>query len=447
MKKGTTEKSILTRRRFLRSSVSAVTGAFAVPAIVPASILGQNAPSNRITFGAIGTGRQCYYTDLPEILAFKNTQVLAVCDVDTRRVENARRLVLKNYAEQNRSASCDTYKDFRDLLGRSDIDAVLICTPDHWHAPVAIAAARTGKDIFLQKPLTYTIEEGRILSETVRQCDRVLQVGSQQRSDGRFHFACELVRNGRIGKLHTVKVGLPLDPPTGPRPPMPVPTWLDYDFWLGPAPYAPYTIDRVHPANGYDRPGWLRISDYCLGMITGWGAHHNDIAQWAMGTEYTGPVEIQASAEFPADGIWNVHGHFRIEYAYQNGVTLICADNETNEQGVLFEGTDGWVYVRRGLLDTNPKSLLSAELGPNEVHLYRSEDHKANLLRCIESRGVPVAPVEVGHRSCTVCILGYIAMKLGRKLKWDPDKEQFTNDSEANRMLSRSARAPWYLIG
>lgn len=442
------ENKTITRRNFLRKSAAALSAAVTAPIIIPSSVFGANAPGNRITFGAIGVGRQCIYADLPEILGFSQAQVLAVCDVDSRRAHNAKRKVEQRYAGAAASGAysgCDTYGDFRDLLARDDIDAVLICTPDHWHAIGAIAAAKAGKDIFLQKPLTYTIEEGRILSDTVRRYNRILQVGSQQRSDARFRFACELVRNGRIGKVHTVKVGLPQDPSTTPQPTMPVPKQLDYDFWLGPAPWAEYTVNRVHPVTGYERPGWLRISDYCLGMITGWGVHHNDIAQWGIGAEYTGPVEIKAKARFPRDGLWDVHGRFRIEYTYADRTKVICADNDTNKQGVLFEGTDGWVYVGRGLIDAHPKSLLNCEIGPNEIRLYRSDDHKANLLECIRSRVQPVAPVEIGHRSCTTCILGYIAMKLERKLNWDPMNERFLNDDEANRMLSRPMRPPWKL--
>jgi predicted dehydrogenase len=321
----------------------------------------------------------------------------------------------------------------------------LIVTPDHWHTLSALAAAKAGKDIFLQKPLTLTIKEGRVLSDTVQRYGRVFQVGSQQRSEANFRFACELVRNGRIGKLQTVKVGFGTDPGTQPQPTMPIPENLDYDMWLGPAPWAEYTENRVHPQTGYGRPGWLRIQDYGAGMITGWGSHHLDIAQWGMGTEFTGPIEIVGQAEYPKDGLWNVHGAFRIEYTYADGVTLICADNKKNKPGVIFEGTEGWVYVDRGHLDTHPKSLLTSTIGPNETNLYKSNNHKANFLECIKSQAETVAPVEAGHRSCTVCLLGDIAMRLGRKLKWDPKQEQFTNDAEANRMLSRPMRSPWQL--
>ncbi|MBA7640059.1 Inositol 2-dehydrogenase/D-chiro-inositol 3-dehydrogenase [subsurface metagenome] len=444
----TKRTNTLTRREFLKSSAVAAAGATLTGlTIVPSSVLGADAPSNRIVVGCIGVGRMGL-GDMREVMGFKQARLVAVCDVDTNRVKHAQKLVEEKYSTQSRNGTykgCAGYKDFRELVARDDIDAVLIATPDQWHALPAIAAAKAGKDIFLQKPLTLTIKEGRVLSDTVHRYGRVFQVGSQQRSDSRFRQACELVRNGRIGKLQTVKVGFGIDPATGPQPPMPVPEWLDYDFWLGPAPWATYTEKRVHPQNDYGRPGWLRISDYGSGMITGWGSHHNDIAQWGMGTEYSGPVEIEAQAEYPKDGLWDVHGAFRIEYTYASGVKVICADSKKNKQGVVFEGTEGWMYVKRGQLDAHPKSLLTSTIGPNEFQLYKSNSHKGNFLECIKSRAETAAPVEVGHRSCTVCLLGEIAMRLGRKLKWDHEREQFTNDAEANRMLSRPMRSPWHL--
>jgi len=424
----------------------AATG-FLVPTIVPASVFGADAPSNRITIGFVGVGRMGM-GDLSELLGHKEAQIVAVCDVDSNRAKNAQKTAEAHYAKQNAGGTykgCRTYGDYRELVTQDDIDAVCVVTPDHWHALPAIAAAKAGKDLFLQKPLTLTIREGRVLSDTVRRYNRIFQVGSQQRSDSRFRQACELVRNGRIGKLNTVKVGFGTDPGTGPEQPMPVPDNLDYEMWLGPAPWEAYTEKRVHPKTGYGRPGWLRIAAYGAGMITGWGAHHNDIAQWGMGTEYTGPVEIQGQTEYPKDGLWDVHGDFSIEYTYANGVKVTCTDNNKNKQGVVFEGTEGWVYVRRGFIDAQPKSLLTSTIGPNETRLYKSNNHKANWLECIKSRAETIAPAEIGHRSCTVCLLGEIAMRLGRKLKWDPDTEQFIGDDAANRMLWRPMRSPWQL--
>ena len=446
MKNDTRKTNMVTRRQFLKGSAVAAAG-FLVPTIVPASVFGADAPSNRITIGFVGVGRMGS-GDMRELLGFKEVQIIAVCDLDSKRVRNAQKTVEAHYAKQSAAGTykgCATFGDYRDLVVRDDIDAVCVVTPDHWHALPSIAAAKAGKDIFLQKPLTLTIREGRVLSDTVRRYNRIFQVGSQQRSDARFHQACELVRNGRVGKLHTVKVGFGTDPGTDPTPPMPVPDNLNYDMWLGQAPWAAYTEKRVHPQKDYGRPGWLRISDYGAGMITGWGAHHNDIAQWGMGTEYTGPVEIEGQAEFPRDGLWDVHGDFSIEYTYANGVKVICADNKKNKQGVVFEGSEGWVYVRRGFIDANPKSLLTSTIGPNEIHLYKSNNHKANWLECIKSRAETIAPAEIGHRSCTVCLLGDIAMRLDRKLRWNPDIEQFIGDDEANKMLWRPMQSPWTL--
>jgi myo-inositol 2-dehydrogenase/D-chiro-inositol 1-dehydrogenase len=436
----------LSRRDFLRAATAAGAG-LVFPLVVPSSVFGAEAPSERIAVGCIGVGRMGS-GDMREALGFKPVQVVAVCDLDAHRVKNAQAVVESHYAGQNAAGTykgCAGYGDFRELVARGDLDAVQIATPDHWHTLPALAAARAGKDIFLQKPLTLTIQEGRVLSDTVRRHGRVFQVGSQQRSDTRFRQACELVRNGRIGKLQQVLIGFGTDPGCAPQPTMPVPEWLDYDRWLGPAPWAEYTEQRVHPQKGYDRPGWLRISDYGAGMVTGWGSHHFDIAQWAMGTELTGPVEVQGEAEFPKDGLWDVHGPFRIEYTYANGVKVIATDEQKNRPGLVFQGTDGWVYVTRGRIDAEPKSLLQETIRPGETKLYVSNNHKGNFYECVKSRAPTIAPVEVGHRSCTICLLGDIAMRLGRKLQWDPAREQFVNDIQANRMLGRTMRAPWHL--
>ncbi len=436
----------ISRRDFVRSAAASV-AAFAAPTIVPASVFGATAPSNRIALGCIGVGRMGR-GDMRSFMGFPEVQVLAVCDVDSNRARDALALVEKKYGDKRRGGAfkgCAATGDFREVTSRDDIDAVMVCTPDHWHVLPALAAARAGKDVFLQKPLSLTIEEGRVLSDTVRRYSRVLQVGSQQRSDQRCRRGCELVRNGRIGKLHTVRVATGWDPATKLWPSMPVPKNLDYDMWLGPAPWAPYTEPRVHPQKGYGRPGWLRISDYSAGMVTGWGAHHMDIAHWGAGLERTGPVEIEAQAEFPEDGLWDVHGPFRIEYTYANGVKIIYTDSRKQKAGVRFEGTEGWVHVNRGYIDAHPKSLLKSRIRPGELHLYKSTNHKGNFLECIKTRGETVAPVEIGHRSCSACLLGNIAMRLGRKLKWDPDRERFVDDPEADRWISKPMRAPWRL--
>ncbi len=434
------------RRVFLKKTL-AVSCLLACPTIVPASALGSNSPSRRITLGCIGVGRMGQ-TDLREFLGFEEVQVLAVCDVDAKRAHDARQLTEAHYAARAANGAyegCSVYKDFRELLAREDIDAVAIATPDHWHGLIAIAAAQAGKDIFVEKPLTFTIHEGCVLRDTVARYGVVSQIGSWQRSEENFRFACELVRNGRIGKVHTVRVGLPKDPTTRSLTLMPVPAEFDYDMWLGPAPWRPYAAMRVHPQIDYGRPGWMCVSDYCHGMISNWGAHHLDIAHWGMGTEHIGPTTIAGRAAFPNEGLWDVHGEFYVEYEYANEVKLICTSTTTHKPGVVFEGSDGWVHVDRGFIDAQPKSLLTSFIGPHETRLYRSSNHKQNFLECVKTRAKTIAPVAIGHRSNTVCILGAIAMRMGRKLQWDAERECFHHDDEANRMLSRPMRSPWQL--
>jgi len=430
------------RRDFLKATAAAT---LAAPWIVPASVFGATAPSNRIAIGHVGPGRMGR-GDLVDLLGHPSADVLAVCDVDSKRAREGKELVERIYSERRHDktySGCKTYDDYREMVQRPELDAIMVTTPDHWHAMPAVAAVCAGKDVFLQKPLTYYIHEGRILSDGVHRYGRILQVGSQQRSDSRFRFACELVRNGRIGNLKHIKVGFGLDPGTTPQPVMPVPKNLNYDFWLGPARWSPYTEHRVHPQNNFGRPGWLRIRDYSAGMITGWGSHHMDIAHWGMGMMHSGPIEIEGHAQFPDDGLWDVHGPFSIDYLYPNGVTLNCSGNEVNPQGVTFQGDEGWVYVRRGAIDAHPKSLLTSKIGPNEIHLYESHDHKGNWLECIRTRREPVAPVENGHRSNTSCLLGQISMLLDRKIKWDPKTETFPDDPEATRYLMGAQRAPY----
>jgi predicted dehydrogenase len=439
-----TRRAKVSRRTFLKC----VGATAAFPYIAPGSALGLSgsvAPSNRITMGCIGVGRMGT-DDMREFLGFPNVQVLAVCDVDDKRADRARDLVEGRYAsakESGKYKGCDVYGDFRELAARADIDAALICTPDHWHVLPAMECVRSGKDVYLEKPLSYTIREGRALSDCVSRHGRILQVGSQQRSSWEFRFGCELVRNERIGKLRSVKVGLEGDPGNAVQPPMPVPPTFNYDMWLGPAPLVPYTEERCHPQNGYGRPGWLRVSDYSGGMMTGWGAHHNDIAQWGMGVELSGPSKIEGSGEFPREGLWDVHGDFDITYTYASGIPVNCSTK--NRNGVLFEGSEGWVFVSRGVIETQPKSLLKTVIGAEEIHLCESGSHKKNFLDSLIARTQPIAPVEVGHRSCSMCLLGNIAMLLRRKLQWDPVAEKFIDDPEADRLLWRPMRAPWSL--
>lgn len=441
------------RRQALKASA-----ALAAPWIVPASALGRQGatpPSERINLAVIGTGNQGL-NDLRGFLRDERVQVVAVCDVNREGPgywnggvagrEPAKRLVESTYAEAAGAGAyrgCDALTDFREVLGRDAIDAVEVCTPDHWHAILAVAAAKAGKDIYCQKPLSLTIAEGRAMSDAVRDAGVVFQTGSQQRSDSNFRRACELVRNGRIGDLRRVKVGMPSGRPdygktADQHAPQAVPDGFDYDFWLGPAPEADYCPARVGV-------NFRWIFAYSGGQVTDWGGHHPDCAQWGMGTEATGPIEIRAAqGVFPADPVYDTATEYSFEAVYENGVVMEISDK--NRSGVTFEGTDGSVWANRGQIDADPKGLLTTQIGPDEIHLYRSDDHYRNFIDCVFSRGETAAPVETAHRSITICHLGNIAMRLGRdSLKWDPDAERILEDDEAAAMLSRPYRAPWTL--
>ncbi|HPI72812.1 MAG TPA: Gfo/Idh/MocA family oxidoreductase [bacterium] len=448
------------RRRFFKTSLLTGAAAFAAPSIVPASVFGAQAPSNRIQIGAIGVGRISREHDLPEIMAFDQARVVAVCDLDSKRLQQGQAFVETNYAKKGVNLKVRTYADYEALLKSPDIDAVVISTPDHWHAKPAIEAAKAGKHVYLQKPATLTIAEGRAMSDMVHRCGIVFQLGTQQRSIDHFRIAAELVRNGRIGRVHTVQIGLPTDPSGEEQPEMPIPANLNYEKWLGSTPWVYYTEKRVHPQNDYSRPGWLRCEQFGAGMITGWGVHHFDIAHWGLGTEFSGPLEVEAWAEFPTRGLWDVHGKYRIEMRYPNDVRVQVSDELPI--GVRFEGSEGWIFVTRGnysvtasdpvanakkekALSASDAKILESKIGPNEINLIRSRDQHGNWLECIRSRQLTISPVEVGHRSTSVCLVGHIAMKLKRKVYWDPILERFKNDDEANAMISRPQRAPYQL--
>ena len=454
------------RRKFLQNSLKASAATSIAlsgfPFIVPASVFGQNAPSNRINIGAIGNGRISRGHDMPGVWKYDYAQIIAVCDLDKKRANDAETLVNRQYSRRTNGSynGVKVYYDYRELLQNKDIDAVLISVPDHWHGIIGIHAVEAGKDVYLQKPASLTIAEGRALSNAVHRTGRILQIGSQQRSSAQFRYAAELVRNGRIGKLHTVSVGLPGDPSGEEESEMPIPENLNYEMWLGSTPYVYYTEKRVHPQNGYDRPGWLRCEQFGAGMITGWGAHHIDSAHWGMDTEYTGPLEVWGTAEFPTSGLWDVHGIFKTEALYADDVKMIVSNELPN--GIKFEGTEGWIFVTRGnyratasdpipdpsgtkALDASDPKIITSEIGPNEIHLYESTDQHGNWLECVRSRKQPISPIEIGHRACSACLVHHIAMKLKRKLYWDPINERFKNDDEANSMLSRPQRWPYVI--
>lgn len=450
------------RRNFITkvSATSAIT--FLAPSILPSGIYGKTKANNKINIGQIGCGRIARSHDMPGVMQYDNARLIAVCDVDINRMKDAKKLVedyYNNKTGSNNVVDVKMYEDYKELLLNKDIDAVVISTPDHWHAQPAIEAALAGKDIYLQKPTSLTVEEGRILSDVIQKKGTILQVGTQQRSMPQFRIAAELVRNGRIGKLHTVKIGLPGDP-SGPEAfKMEVPSNLNYDMWLGQTPLMDYTEIGVHPKEGYSRPGWLRIEQFGAGMISGWGQHHYDSAAWGMDTELTGPVSVQAVAEFPKSGLWNVHGDFMSRAEYENGITMYTSSGGYTN-GIKYIGSDGWIFVSRGsytasasdpvaanksskALDASDPKILSSVIGPNEIQLYKSDEQHGNWLDCIESKKPPISTVEIGHRACSVCLITHISMKLNRKLNWNPKTEKFINDDEANSMLTRSQRKPF----
>lgn len=425
------------RREFISTIFGA---AIAAPYFIPASVLGRNgavAPSNRITLGCIGVGGMGT-GNLNGFLTKPNAQVLAVCDVDAAHRNNARDLVYKAYG----NSDCATYNDFRDVLARRDIDAVMIATPDHWHGIIAVAAARARKDIYGEKPLAYTISEGRAIVDAVQRYGVIWQTGSWQRSQQHFRFGCELVRNGRIGQVHTVRVGLPYGNNIQNRgtQPSPAPADFDYERWLGPAPWRPYNPSRCHW-------NFRWISDYSGGQLTDWAGHHCDIANWGMNAETTAPVAIEGRAVFPpaTDGLFDTPESYYFECKYAEGFTMIVADQKQQPKGMgtQFFGTEGWVYVDRSGIDAHPKSLLKSVIGPNEIQLYESTDHIGNFLDCVASRAPTITPANVAHHAIMIGHLGNIAMKLGRPLQWNPIAERFIGDPEADRLLSRPMRSPW----
>lgn len=413
------------RRQFLKAA--AATSAVAVaPMFVPSRAFGA---SERVITGHIGVGGQGT-TNLKGFLS----NAAAVCDVDDSHAAKAAKLV------EEKGNKCEVFHDYRRLLDRKDIDAVVICTPDHWHALSTIHACQAGKDVYCEKPLSLTIAEGRKMVEAARANQRIVQTGSQQRSGREFRRACELVRSGALGQVHTILVGIPecnhagqpgkdTDPPSG----------LDYDFWLGPAPQRPYNEKRVHY---YFRFFW----DYSGGQMTNFGAHHLDIAQWALGMDNSGPVATEGTGEFHPQKWHEVTERCRVTHTYANGTKVIVGQEQKEiPVGVTFIGQKGKMFVNRGLLTADPKELLEREPQTGDVKLYESKDHHENFLECVKSRELPICDVEIGHRSATVCHLGNIAIRLGRKLQWDPAKERFVGDEEANNWLSRPYREPWQL--
>lgn len=449
------------RRKFINRTTLGTAAMVGFPTIVPAHVLGKDAPSNKINIGQIGCGRIARDHDMPDTMHFDDARLIAVCDLDSKRLNDAKVFVNEFYKKKtgkDNFVDVKMYGDYRELLANKDIDAVMISTPDHWHSQPALEAALAGKDIYLQKPTSLTIREGQQLQAAVQKKNVILQVGTQQRAMPQFRVAAELVRNGRIGKVHTVKIGLPGDPAGPEAPEMPIPSNLNFDMWLGSTPEVPYTEIGVHPQADYSRPGWLRQRSYGAGMITGWGQHHYDSAAWGMDTELTGPISVEALAEFPKSGLWNVHGDFLVKQEYADGITVYTSGGYTN--GVKYIGDEGWIFVSRGdyqasasdpvdqeksakALNASDPKILESVIGENEIHLQKIDDQHGNWLECIKSREQPISPIEKGHKACVVCLISDIAMQFDRTLEWNPETEMFVNDDEANALLRREQRKPY----
>jgi myo-inositol 2-dehydrogenase/D-chiro-inositol 1-dehydrogenase len=455
-----------TRRDFLKTSLLTGVGLITLPEILRNSAFAGGSPNKLIQFAQIGCGREgtADYTG-----TMKHTdlcRLVAVCDLDSRRAEIAKNTVetfYRNKGEAN--VEVKTYHDFHDVLARTDIDAVIVSVPDHQHAFVAIQAVLAGKDVYVQKPLTYSISEAIALRTAVRAKKRILQTGSQQRSEkpwNTFRIASEAVRNGRIGKLNTVKIGIGIDRPKGVKPsPQTPPSTFDYESWLGAAPEQPYMEFRTHPQDSIDgRPGWITTEDFGLGMITNWGAHHIDIAHWAMGMELSGPITVVSKADFMKDDVWTVHTTYHVEMMYPDNIQVIMDNSFRN--GIQFEGSDGTVFCARGserVTKSDPVSpdddkkvplwasndkILYPRVGPEGKVWMPSADHYRNWLESILNRKDPIAPVDQSARSLAACAVAWIGMKLNRKLTWDAKEENFVGDKEANAILSRKARKAEY---
>ncbi len=424
------------RRTFIKRIGAGMAAASVFPAIIPNSAFGSN---DRITIGCIGVGSMGT-SNMKQFFNQPDCRIVAVCDVDRKHRENAKALVDKTYQD----TGCKMFHDHRDLLNEPGIDAVMIATPDHWHAIIAIEAARAGKDIYAEKPLAYTIKEGRAIVNAVRQNEVIWQTGSWQRSQQHFRFACELVRNGRIGKVELVRVGLPYgnggaDADTSIQDP---PEYFDYERWLGPAPWRPYSPGRCH---------WhfRWVSDYSGGQLTDWAGHHCDIANWAMNTENKAPYKIEGKADFPPaeNGLYDTPPSYYFECEYKEGFKMIVADSRQQPKGMgaHFIGDEGWIHVNRSGLWTKPEFLKRSVIRPDEVNLYKSENHYKNFLECVKSRKPTITPVEAAYHAILVGHLGNIAMKTGHSVEWDSEKEGFVGDDIANRYLMRPMRSPWRL--
>lgn len=446
------EGKMLNRREFLKTATGTAAGAIVLPYIISSTAFGKGkkpAAGGRITMGCIGMGWMGT-ENLKSFLKENDCHIVAVCDIDGGHLNRAIKIVNNHYGNKD----CKGYHDFRELTAREDIDTLSIALPDHWHAIPAVEAARAGKDIYGEKPLSHSLYEGRAICDAVKKYGRIWQTGSWQRSLTNFRRGCELVRNGCIGKVHTVEIGLPsgnivfrqfagldafksieqLSRTTA------VPKGLDYERWLGPAPYADYSPARVHVH-------WRWNFDYGGGQLMDWVGHHVDIANWGLGMEDTGPAEVEGCGKYPRSGIWNTPETYRVTAKYANGVNMIVAGGDSKiKSGTKWIGEKGWVRVDRGdKIETNPAKLVKEKFSNKDINLFQSPGHYRNFLDCVKTRETAIAHCEAAHRAATVGHLGNIAMKLGRKIRFNPATEQIENDSAASQMLGNAMRSPWHL--
>ncbi len=453
----------MNRRNFIEKSSLAV-AAMGIPTIVPASVFGKNAPSNRITVGVIGTGRQGFGQNLhgselktigariPGLLDVAEAQVVAVSDVDSWRMGKAKQAVDTFYSKNAPNGNykgCSAHTDFREIIARKDIDAVMISTPDFWHVPMGILAAKAKKHVSCEKPLSMSVHQGRELVDALKKYGVVNRTDSEFRSVRPQNLAVELVRNGRIGKLQKIEITFPSDPtPVAPQADMAVPKELNYDLWLGPMPFVPYTDMRVHtPMDMQKRPNWMRVDTYAQGMISNWGAHYFDMAQWANNSEYDGPVEVEGKGEFPKS-LWNSLINFEVTYRYANGVEMVCRQTPDSKPGIRYTGSEGWVFVDNypgTVTASNPKILDSKPTG-SELDLSKTLWDKTDFIQAVKANRKTLEPIEVGHRTISISQIGLIACQTGEKLKWNPAKELFEGNNAANALLaSPLARKEWIM--
>lgn len=437
------------RRDFIAKSALAV-ASVGIPTIVPSSVFGKNAPGNRITVGFIGMGRQVFAKNLPQMLAVPGVQVVAVCDVDSWRMNEAQKVVNQFYANQKDKATykgCRAVADFRNIINSKDIDAIMISTPDHWHVPMGLMAAKAKKHFSLEKPISLSVHQGRMLADAVKKYGVIARTDSEFRSVRFQNYPVELIRNGHLGKLERIEITFPSDPvPVPTQPDMPVPKELNYEMWLGPAPFAPYTEKRVHePYQKDKRPNWMRINTYAQGMISNWGAHYFDIAQWANNSEYIGPLEVEGKGQFPVS-LWNTMINFEITYQYANGVVMTCLQSPASKPSIKFTGSKGWIKVDDypGITTSSNPALIDRRPEKGELDLSKTLMDKNDFIEGVRNNRQTLEPIEVGHRAISISQIGLIACQVGEKLKWNPERELFEGNNYANSLLyAPLARNPW----